>query len=68
MINLELNTLQASAILQLLDAGIRSSGLNSAEHVAISTPVIQNMVVQYREAVAKEQADQTITVKPGKEK
>lgn len=47
-ISISCNPFQASALVGLIDAGIRAGGLNSLEMAFTAAPVIQNLINAYQ--------------------
>lgn len=56
MIKVEMTTIQASALLQIMDSAVRATGLNAADTLAVIQPVLAQLINDYRVAAEAEQA------------
>ncbi len=56
MIKVEMTTMQASALLQIMDSAVRATGLNAADTLTVIQPVLAQLIEDYRVAVEADQA------------
>jgi hypothetical protein len=63
MIKVEMTTIQASALLQIMDSAGRATGLNAADTLAVIQPVLVQLINDYRVAVEAEQANEAVAPK-----
>lgn len=56
MIKLEMNIMQASAMIHIIDQGVRASGINSTDALVVLQPIIASLTSQYKEALDEDSA------------